>query len=79
MAPSVDFVVCARNNRGIIGAAIEAIAGQTVKDYTCTLVDGRSSDGTPEFVRETNPWVKVVVKKADTGPAHSRNIGFELG
>jgi GT2 family glycosyltransferase len=77
--PVVDFVVIARNNRHLIAAALESIARQTIREFTCTLVDGCSSDGTPEFVREHFPWVEVIVKQSDTGPADSRNIGWARG
>ena len=73
--PEVDFVVCARNNRDVVGPTLEALACQTERPFTCTLVDGCSTDGTPEFVGERFPWVDVVVKPSDNGPAASRNIG----
>jgi len=75
----VDFVVCSRNNRKIIGSTLKALAAQTLRPFTCTLVDGCSSDGTPEFVRESFPWVDVIVKPEDNGPAASRNIGSFRG
>jgi len=77
--PLVDFVLCTRNNRDIVARTIESIARQTVGDFTCTVVDGCSTDGTAEFVRAAFPWVAVIVKPADTGPADSRNIGLALG
>jgi GT2 family glycosyltransferase len=77
--PVVDFVVCSRNNRDIIGSTLEAISRQTVRDFTCTVVDGRSTDGTAAFVRERFPWVEVVVKDEDDGPSRSRNIGWRRG
>ncbi|MCP5157666.1 MAG: glycosyltransferase [Ectothiorhodospiraceae bacterium] len=72
---SVHFVVCCRNNRDIIGDTLAAIASQDIAHARCTVVDGRSSDGTVELVRERHPWVEVVVKDTDSGPADSRNIG----
>lgn len=77
--PLMDFVVSTRNNRAIIGPTLEAIAAQTIGRFTCTVVDGCSTDGTPDLIRERFPWVRVVVKESDTGPSHSRNIGFQLG
>jgi GT2 family glycosyltransferase len=78
-SPLIDFVVSTRNNRAIIGPTLEAIARQTVERFTCTVVDGCSTDGTPQLVRERFPWVRVVVKESDTGPSNSRNIGFRQG
>jgi GT2 family glycosyltransferase len=76
---AVDFVVCARNNRDVIAPTFEALARQSVKPSSVTLVDGCSSDGTADFVRESFPWVEVVVKPSDTGPAASRNLGAFRG
>jgi GT2 family glycosyltransferase len=77
--PIVDFVVCTWNNRAIISSALEGVARQAVRDFTCTVVDDRSTDGTPELIRERFPWVNVVVKEKQTGPSPSRNIGLAKG
>jgi GT2 family glycosyltransferase len=77
--PLIDFVVSTRNNRAIIAETLEAIARQTIGRFTCTVVDGRSTDGTPDLVRDRFPWVCVIVKDSDNGPASSRNIGFGQG
>jgi GT2 family glycosyltransferase len=77
--PLVDFVVCTRNDRSVVGATLDSIASQTLQPVTCTIVDGLSSDGTVEFVRERYPWVRIQVKHTNSGPADSRNIGQSLG
>src|SRR5262250_2301978 len=73
----LDFVVCTWNNRDIIGQTLDGIARQTVRDFTCTVVDDCSTDGTPDFIREHYPWVEVVGKEENSGLAPSRNIGLE--
>lgn len=78
-AALVDFVVCSRNNREIIAATLEAIARQSIQHFSCTVVDGCSTDGTPQFVREKFPWVHVIDKDEDSGPSHSRNLGWRRG
>jgi GT2 family glycosyltransferase len=75
----VDFVVCAWNNRSSIGATLESIERQTVRDRTCCVVDGRSTDGTQEYIRANFPWARLVVKETNSGPAGSRSLGCELG
>ncbi len=77
--PAVDYIACSFNNLRTIGATLESIERQTVDDRTCTVVDGRSSDGTPEYIRSRFPWVRVVVKDHNDGPAGSRTIGATLG
>lgn len=79
LAPRVDYVVCTRNNRQVLAGTLGAIPRQGVDSYSCTVVDGRSTDGTPEFVRENYPFAEVIVKDVDSGPAASRNIGMSRG
>jgi GT2 family glycosyltransferase len=75
----IDFVVCTRNNRDVIASTLESIAKQTIRNFTCTLVDGASTDGTLELVREEFPWVNIVIKEENSGPAMSRNLGLAQG
>src|SRR5690242_8733806 len=77
--PLVDFVVCTWNNRDVIALTLECIAKQSIRDFTCTLVDGGSTDGTLDVVHNEFPWVRVVVKKENSGPAVSRNLGLAQG
>jgi GT2 family glycosyltransferase len=76
---AVDFVVCTRNNRELIDRTLAAIARQTIPPAGCTVVDGLSTDGTPEHVRARAPWVDVIVKTCNSGPAMSRNLGAARG
>ena len=76
---SYDVVICARNNVGILGATLDHVRHQTLAPVLCTVVDGRSTDGTPELVRNSYPWAEVVIKEKDDGPASSRNIGARQG
>jgi GT2 family glycosyltransferase len=79
IANGVDFVVCTRNNRAIIEDTLWAIVQQQVEHFTLTVVDGRSTDGTPDYVRSAFPSANVIVKEQDSGPAASRNIGIAQG
>jgi GT2 family glycosyltransferase len=72
----VSVVVCTHNSEAIVGDTLRAIAGQTIGRPECIVVDGRSSDGTVALLRSNFPWVQVLVKDIDSGPAASRNIGM---
>jgi len=75
-ACDVQVVVCTHNCRSFIGDTLEGIAAQTIGRPACTVIDGRSTDGTAEYVREAYAWARVVVKDVDSGPAASRNLGI---
>jgi GT2 family glycosyltransferase len=74
--PLVHFSVCTHNDRDIIRATLDAIAGQGGDAWSCTVVDGCSVDGTVAEVRASHPDVTVIEKSEDSGPAASRNIGM---
>jgi hypothetical protein len=40
------------------------------------LVDNHSADGSPAFVRESFPWVRLIVNDHNAGFAKANNIGF---
>jgi GT2 family glycosyltransferase len=73
---AVDFVVCTRNNREVIAGTLRALAQQQVAHARCIVVDGRSEDGTAEYVAREFPGAEVVVKRDNSGPAASRNLGI---
>jgi len=75
--PAVDVVICTRNNSDVILETLEALDRQTLRPRNCWLIDGRSTDGTVELVQSRFAWVRTIVKDADSGPAHSRNMGLE--
>jgi GT2 family glycosyltransferase len=77
MKADVDVIICTRNNREIISATLKALEGQTVRPNACTVVDGNSADGTRELIYSNFPWVKIIRKEEDSGPAASRNIGLK--
>ena len=74
---TVDLIVCTYNNEKIIGECLDSIRAQSYKNYTCTVIDDNSSDGTVEFIRKTYPWVKIIRKNKGSGPAVSRNLGIK--
>jgi GT2 family glycosyltransferase len=76
---NVDIVIPARNNCSVITATLDAIEAQSLGCASCTVVDGLSTDGTVDFIRRNYPWVNVICKRDDSGPAASRNIGAFYG
>src|SRR5688572_32996691 len=40
------------------------------------MVDNASRDGSPDYVREHFPWVKVISSATNVGFAEGNNIGF---
>ena len=74
----VSCIIPVRNRRYLIGDAIKSVLMQPDDiPVEIVVVDDGSSDGTPEYVRETFPWVNVVESRGGCGPGVSRNLGVE--
>jgi GT2 family glycosyltransferase len=69
----VAFIVCAFNNRDVIGTCLESIRQQMRADDECIVVDDASTDDTAALIAERFPWVRVLRNNDNIGPAASRN------
>lgn len=74
----VSIVICAYNNKDIIGKCIKSVLLQTCKDFKIYLVDDNSSDGTEEYIKNNYPSVVFYKKSDNSGPSISRNIGMSI-
>ncbi|NPA90717.1 MAG: glycosyltransferase family 2 protein [Chloroflexi bacterium] len=80
----LDIIIPTRNNRDHIIACLEALAravdrarrihGLTVHTW---LVDNASDDGTPQLVRQTTRWVRVLTLERNAGFAHAVNTAAQ--
>ncbi|MBI4170420.1 MAG: glycosyltransferase family 2 protein, partial [Candidatus Aenigmarchaeota archaeon] len=73
----VDIIICTHNNEDIISRCLDSVKKQTFKDFNCILADDCSQDNTVSIVKRTYPWVKIIKKDRQTGPAMSRNTAIE--
>lgn len=74
----VSVVIPARNEEGFIGACLDSILSQEGENLQVIVVDGGSSDGTREIVREyasRDPRVELLIGAARTIPG-SLNTGL---
>jgi len=51
--PGISVVVTCYNCRDYIGDAIRSVAGQTLRDFECVIVDDASTDGSADVVQAT--------------------------
>jgi len=72
--PAVTFIIPTHNNKDVIGRCLESIRNQTAGDWECVVIDDASTDGTPEFVAENMPWVRVIRQRESCGPSLNRNV-----
>ena len=74
----VSIITAVRNGAATISAALESVAGQTYPDIEHIVVDGLSTDGTMDVVRQHSARLAKVVSEADQGIYDAFNKGLRL-
>jgi glycosyltransferase involved in cell wall biosynthesis len=75
--PAVTIIIPAFNVERYIGAALQSICDQTLRDAEVIVVDDGSTDGTiAEVERFADVLDLIVVGQANAGPAAARNAGL---
>ena len=74
----VAAVIVSWNVREFVGRCVESLRRHLAPlDYTITVVDNDSSDGTVDFVRGRYPDVSVVANRANLGFAVANNLAVD--
>ncbi len=66
------------NSARFLGDAVDSLRAQTFKDFTLTLVDNASTDGSVDVVRERFPEATVLRNFKNLGFSHGHNQAIEL-
>lgn len=75
-AKPVTVAVINFNGRAFLDELLTSIANQRFKDFSVLLVDNSSTDGSPDYVRNNYPWVKVEVLPSNLGFARAANFAL---
>lgn len=75
MPPDVSIIVVTWNGRQYLDDCLGAIASQQGVSSETIVVDNASTDGTPEYVRQKFPWVRIVSLSENRGFAGGNNAG----
>ena len=80
--PLVSVIVPAFNAADYLGAALESLRAQTVRDLEIIVIDDGSSDDTAAVARRfasEDPRIRVISHGKPSGrPAHARNAGLRV-
>jgi len=74
--PSVSVIIVSFNSRDDLTECIPSLLAQPYPDYEIVVIDNNSADGTPAFLEENFPCVKVIVNEENYGPAKGYNVGI---
>lgn len=77
-SPLVSVITVAFNSEATIGRTLQSLAGQTNTDFESIVIDGASTDGTPEIVAEYDGLVSQFISEPDKGIYHAMNKGVAL-
>lgn len=76
--PFFTIITVVRNGSDTLQRCINSIKSQKYKDFEYLIIDGASSDGTLEIVRENDDVISLAVSEKDRGLYFAMNKGLEL-
>ena len=71
-----SVITITRNNLPGLKATFESVVSQSCRDYEFTIVDGASSDDTPDFLKQHDKQIDFWVSEPDSGIYNAMNKGI---
>ncbi|HAO46396.1 MAG TPA: glycosyltransferase family 2 protein [Ferruginibacter sp.] len=75
-SPLLSIVIVVYNAKGTIGQAIQSVLEQTYNNIELLIIDGGSTDGTLEVIKEFAPRIAYTVSEKDKGIYDAMNKGI---
>lgn len=75
--PEASVIIVSYNGLNEIKRCLPSLINQSYPSYEILLVDNGSSDGSPEYVEQSFPQVRVIRNHTNLGYAGGNNKGFE--
>ena len=76
-APELSVILVNFSDRSHLGACLDSVRAATAElSAEVILADNHSDDGSPEFVREAFPWVRLIVNGRNEGFAKANNAAI---
>lgn len=76
--PKLSIITVCFNNKEGLKKTIESVKRQTFKDYEYIIVDGGSTDGTIELIKENESFIDHWVSEKDKGIYDAMNKGIRI-
>jgi hypothetical protein len=72
----ISVIVLNYNGKGFLNSCLSSLASQTYPDFEVIVVDNGSRDGSPEYIEENYPWVRLAKNDENLGFAGGTNVGI---
>ena len=76
--PKVSVITIGRNNREGYARTLDSVASQTDADFEFIVIDGASTDGSVDLLRQYAPYITHLVSETDRGIYNAMNKGIAL-
>lgn len=79
--PRVSIVMSVRDGEAFVAAALASLAGQTLQDFECIVIDDGSRDGTPALLERAarhDTRLRLVRQEGGRGLVAALNLGCSL-
>jgi glycosyltransferase involved in cell wall biosynthesis len=76
VCPRISLVTPSYNQAAFLGTCLDSALSQGYPELELLVVDGGSTDGSVDVIRERAPRLASWVSEPDGGPAHAVNKGF---
>jgi glycosyltransferase involved in cell wall biosynthesis len=76
--PLVSVITIVRNRKDTLPQTIESITAQTYQNIEYIIIDGFSTDGTSEVIRQFDDKISIWISEPDKGTADAYNKGLSL-
>ena len=72
----ISVIVLNYNGRGFLDGCLTSLASQTYSDFEVIVVDNGSRDGSPDYIEENYPWVRLAKNDENLGFSGGTNVGI---
>lgn len=76
-APKISIVTINRNNKAGLEKTCRSVVSQTVKPYEWIIIDGDSTDGSVDVIKQYAEYISYWVSEADNGIYNAMNKGVD--
>jgi len=78
MNPKLSIITVCYNNKEGLRKTMESVKRQTFKEYEYIVIDGGSTDGTVELIKENEQYIDYWVSEKDNGIYNAMNKGIKV-